>query len=42
MWCFSGATTYLKVDEEIDRTARLQISTELGHNRVEITNAYLG
>ncbi|MFA6051775.1 MAG: integrase domain-containing protein [Methylobacter sp.] len=38
--------TYLNISEaeakEIDRAARLQISIELGHNRVEITNAYLG
>jgi hypothetical protein len=42
----ASLATYLKVDEneakEIDRAARLQISIELGHNRVEITNAYLG
>jgi hypothetical protein len=27
---------------EIDKVARLQISQELGHNRIEITNCYLG
>lgn len=38
--------THLNISEdeakEVDRAARLQISIELGHNRVEITNAYLG
>jgi hypothetical protein len=42
----ASLATYLKVDKdeakEIDRAARLQISMELGHNRVEITNVYLG
>jgi hypothetical protein len=37
---------YLSIPEEeakdIDRKARLRISIELGHSRVEITNAYLG
>jgi site-specific recombinase XerD len=38
--------TYLAIPEaeakELDRQARLQISTELGHSRVEISHAYLG
>ncbi len=29
-------------DKQADYTARLTISQELGHNRVEVTNAYLG
>ncbi|WP_347987725.1 integrase domain-containing protein [Methylomonas sp. AM2-LC] len=37
---------YLNISEEeaqkIDAVARLQISLELGHHRVEISNAYLG
>lgn len=33
----------LKKDQrELDTSARLQVSRELGHNRVEITNVYLG
>ncbi|VVH56064.1 hypothetical protein BAZOLSSOX_2346, partial [uncultured Gammaproteobacteria bacterium] len=28
--------------DQIDKVARLQISQELGHNRMEITNCYLG
>ncbi|CAB5499630.1 hypothetical protein AZO1586R_959 [Bathymodiolus azoricus thioautotrophic gill symbiont] len=28
--------------DQIDKAARLQISQELGHNRIEITNCYLG
>ncbi|MDO9141694.1 MAG: integrase domain-containing protein [Methylobacter sp.] len=34
----------VSVDEarDIDRKARLKISTELGHSRLEISNAYLG
>ena len=27
---------------DLDRKARLQISAELGHSRIDITNAYLG
>jgi hypothetical protein len=30
------------IKDKLDQSARLQISRELGHNRVEITNAYLG
>lgn len=30
------------VQREIDKDARLQISQELGHNRIEITKVYLG
>jgi hypothetical protein len=37
---------YLGIPEaeakDIDRKARLRISIELGHSRMEITNAYLG
>ena len=37
---------YLGIDSEaaieLDHKARLQVSNELGHNRVEVTNAYLG
>ena len=28
--------------DQIDKVARLQISQELGHNRMEVTNCYLG
>jgi hypothetical protein len=42
----SQLAIYLKITEDeakiIDHDARLQISIELGHNRVEISNAYLG
>jgi site-specific recombinase XerD len=38
--------SYLNISEEdaknLDHGARLQISTELGHNRVGITNVYIG
>ena len=32
----------LDVARERDRKAREQIAQELGHNRIEVTNAYLG
>jgi len=42
----TNLATHLKISEAeakaIDHAARQQISIELGHNRVEITNAYLG
>lgn len=28
--------------KELDRAARMQVSTELGHGRIDVTNAYLG
>ncbi|CAC9535665.1 hypothetical protein [uncultured Gammaproteobacteria bacterium] len=28
--------------DQIDKVARLQILQKLGHNRIEITNCYLG
>jgi integrase len=40
------AAEYLKVDittaESIDRTARLALSRELGHERIEVTSVYIG
>ena len=32
----------LDVARERDRKAREQIAQELGHNRIDVTNAYLG
>jgi len=32
----------LEVARETDRQARLQVALELGHNRINITNSYLG
>lgn len=31
-----------RIEKEIDAEARLQISRELGHNRIDVTNSYLG
>jgi hypothetical protein len=31
-----------QLDRHLDREARLQISYELGHNRVDVTSAYIG
>jgi len=43
---FKHLAEYLNISEteakEIDKAARIIISIELGHSRVEITNAYLG
>jgi hypothetical protein len=39
----SCRSKYIRTSQEIvDKVARLQISQELGHNRMEITNCYLG
>ena len=43
---FKHLAEYLNISEtearEIDKEARMIISTELGHSRIEISNAYLG
>ncbi|MCE7765259.1 DUF3987 domain-containing protein [Pseudomonas putida] len=31
-----------RVDSDLDRQARLQISLELGHNRIDVVSAYIG
>jgi len=31
-----------KIDNQLDKRARLEIAEELGHSRTQVTNAYLG
>ncbi|MNJ41210.1 hypothetical protein D3C77_361280 [compost metagenome] len=31
-----------RIDPNLDRQARLQISLELGHNRIDVVSAYIG
>lgn len=33
---------YYRIDRELDRQARQQISLELGHNRIDVVSAYIG
>ncbi|AVH36820.1 integrase [Pseudomonas monteilii] len=37
----NGVDCY-RIDSELDRYARLQISFELGHNRIDVVTAYIG
>jgi hypothetical protein len=41
-WLANQLRKPLEVARERDRTVRAQIAQELGHNRIEVTNAYLG